>query len=369
MDLRRAILAGSCHILTHTGAGRLLAPFTQGAGLIFTLHKVEPARQAGAFAPNGHLTVTPEFLEATIAQVRAAGIEFVSLDEAVRRLKHGGSERRFAAITLDDGYRNNLEFAYPIFRKHGVPFTIFVASGFVDRNSEIWWEALERIVAGSDHIEIPIGARMERLPARSVAEKISAYSRAASWLSCDTGEAAQRLEIRRLATQHGLDLKELADELILSWDELRRLCEDPLATVGGHTHDHFALARLSRGEMRDNVRLGLERLEAELGVRPRHFAYPYGYEAAVDRRSVETLKEFGFDCALTTRPGMLKDAAHHEMLALPRISLNGYFQHAAIVSQFLTGAPFPFYNMVRGIKERLVFLPGSARVPNPDRVL
>lgn len=369
MDIRRAILAGSCHFLTHSGAGRLLAPFTQGMGLIFTLHKVEPSGAAGRFAPNGHLTVTPDFLEATIIQVRDAGIEFVSLAEAVRRLREGGGNRRFAAVTLDDGYRNNLEFAYPVFKRHGVPFTIFVATGFVDRTSEIWWEALARIVAQADFIEIPIGARMERLAARSIDEKCAAYARAATWLSRDMGEAAQRLEIRRLAGQHGLDLKKLADELILSWDDLRELCRDELAAIGAHTHDHFALARLGRCEMRDNVQLGLDRLEAELGLKPRHFAYPYGYEAAVDRRSVEVLREFGFDCAVTTRPGMLRDAVRHELLALPRISLNGHFQNSAIVSQYLTGAPFPFYNLVRSIKDKVGFLPGGARIPNPDRVL
>ena len=37
-----------------------------------------------------------------------------------------------AAITFDDGYRDNLEIAAPILKRRGLPATLFVASGFID---------------------------------------------------------------------------------------------------------------------------------------------------------------------------------------------------------------------------------------------
>ena len=63
-------------------------------------------------------------------------------------------EPRRIAVTLDDGYRNNLEHALPVFRRHAVPFTIYVCPGFSDRTSELWWEALERIIAGAESISL-----------------------------------------------------------------------------------------------------------------------------------------------------------------------------------------------------------------------
>jgi peptidoglycan/xylan/chitin deacetylase (PgdA/CDA1 family) len=350
MDFRRQLLAGSCKLLHWSGIGRLLAPLTAGRGVVFTLHSVRPDGAPNGFAPNRHLRVTPDFLDRTIRQIRAAGMEIVPLDVAVARMSEPEDGRpRFAALTFDDGYRDNLVHALPVLRRHSAPFTIFVTSGFVDRTAEIWWEALERIVAQAEAVEVPVGARMRKLPAVTDRQKDHVFCHLLRWFTRDLGEDSQRLELRRLAAAHGLDLAGLADELILDWDELRELCREPLFDVGAHTHDHFALARLTRERMREDIVSGLDRLEAELGRRPRLFAYPYGYEAAVNSQSMDVVREIGFDAAVTTRPGVITATA--EPMALPRVSLNGYFQSAAIVSQYLTGAPFPVYNAARRIRE------------------
>jgi hypothetical protein len=83
--------------LYHAGAHRLLAPSTQGAGVIFTLHHVRP-EDGKAFAPNRILEVTPDFLDAVLDQVETAGLDVVSLDEAARRLG-AGEGSRFACLS------------------------------------------------------------------------------------------------------------------------------------------------------------------------------------------------------------------------------------------------------------------------------
>ncbi|GGE77952.1 polysaccharide deacetylase family protein [Stappia taiwanensis] len=354
MDVRRQILGSGCKLLHWSGIGRLLSPLTAGKGLIFTLHSVRTGKAHGDFLPNRHLSVTSDFLEQTIEQVRGAGFDFVSLDEAVDRMGESGG-RPFAALTFDDGYRNNLDIAYPVLKRHQVPFTIFVTSGFVDRTSEIWWEALERIVASAEAIEMPIGERMQRLPTDTPARKMQVFDRLLKWYSLDLGERSQRMEIRRLAKRHGLDLAALAEELILGWDDIRGLCADPLFSLGAHTHNHFALARLTRDDMRSEIRQGLERFQAELGIRPTMFAYPYGFEAAVNHQSTEAVREFGFRAAVTTHPGVL--SGDEPLLELPRVSLNGYFQDRAIIAQYLTGAPFPVLNAMKRIRSRLSLQP------------
>src|SRR5262245_15864323 len=100
--MKTAMLKAAMSGLYHTGAHRLLAPYTQGIGVIFTLHHVRPDEHK-AFAPNRFLEVSPEFLDSVLDQTQDSGFEVVSLDEAVARLKKG-DDRRFACFTFDDGY-------------------------------------------------------------------------------------------------------------------------------------------------------------------------------------------------------------------------------------------------------------------------
>lgn len=121
--VKTAMMKATMSGLYHTGAHRLLAPYTQGSGVIFTLHHVRPP-QAKAFAPNRILEVAPEFLDAVLDQVEEEeGLDVVSLDEAAQRLKDGEG-RRFVCFTFDDGYRDNLAYAYPLFKRRSLPLTV-----------------------------------------------------------------------------------------------------------------------------------------------------------------------------------------------------------------------------------------------------
>ncbi|MFP5417215.1 MAG: polysaccharide deacetylase family protein [Actinomycetes bacterium] len=58
----------------------------------------------------------------------------------------------------------------------------------------------------------------------------------------------------------------------LSWEHLRRMVDSGLCTVGNHTHTHVRPEVLTEAEL-DACS---EAIYARLGVRPRHFTYPWG---------------------------------------------------------------------------------------------
>jgi Polysaccharide deacetylase len=70
---------------------------------------------------------------------RAGGrARLVSLDEAVLRLQEG-DDRRFVCFTFDDGYRDNLQYAYPMFKRRLMLLTLYVPTDHPDGNGELWW--------------------------------------------------------------------------------------------------------------------------------------------------------------------------------------------------------------------------------------
>lgn len=114
---------------------------------------MRPGQPAG-FSPNGILQVTPEFLEGVILQVKAAGFRLHRTRRCSKRLKSPVPARPFAAFTLDDGYRDNRYYAYPVFKRHGVPFTIYVSSDYADGKGDLWWLNLEAALRGLGRVQL-----------------------------------------------------------------------------------------------------------------------------------------------------------------------------------------------------------------------
>lgn len=64
------------------------------------------------------------------------------------------------------------------------------------------------------------------------------------------------------------------DGTVLSWSALREAASTGLVTFGSHTHTHALLDRLPADEIASELDRSISLIEDNLGVTPRHFAYP-----------------------------------------------------------------------------------------------
>jgi peptidoglycan/xylan/chitin deacetylase (PgdA/CDA1 family) len=349
-----AVVKAALKAMHFSGASTLLAPWTRGAGAILTLHQVCP-EPPDHFAPNRILKITPEFLDRTIRSVIEAGFEVLSLDDLHFRLTEGTLSRPFVAFTLDDGYRDNLKFAYPVFKRYGVPFTVYVPTDYPDGHGELWWLALERAMSGRTQMALRIDGTVEQFKLRTPREKDAAFHRIYWWLrSIDERQA--RAVVRDLAHGAGIDIETLCRKLIMSWDEVRELASDPLVTIGAHTRRHFALAKLPLAEARAEMVESIVRLERELNQPIRHFSYPFGDETSAGPREFMLARELGLKTAVTTRKGVLDLSHARSLTALPRVSINGDYQDTRLLRVLLTGAPFRLMNLAQSV------VPKAARI-------
>ena len=224
------MLQAALSALYYTRADEIVAPLTRGQGAIFMLHRVTPEAPR-AFEPNRILKVTPDFVERVIHQVVQAGFEILTLDEVPERLRSGGRGRPFACFTFDDGYRDNLDYAYPIFRRLGVPFTIYVPGDYPDGRGDLWWLMLERVIERSDEVRVELDGAERTFPTRTTGAKEKAFEEI-YWRLRGMDELQARAIVASLASPLGLSSEALCRELIMTWDEIRRLAADPLVTIG-----------------------------------------------------------------------------------------------------------------------------------------
>ena len=343
MGLCRQIQLAGLKAIYASDLGRIAPRSIAGVGAILTFHHVRPARPQG-FQPNRHLEIAPEFLDQVVTRIAASDSEIVSLDEARRRLVEGDFRRRFFVLTFDDGYRDIHDFAYPVLKRHALPFAIFIASRFADGTGDLWWVTLERIVAAGERLETRVGTENFTFTLTDDACRDKAFATLYAALRALPDDEEIHATIGEMAESVGISTEDTCRDLCMDWQQLAELAADPLVTVGAHSDTHLILRKASADEARADIARNLTRMEAELGVRPEHFCYPVGDVTSAGPRDFRLIEEFGFKTALTTRRGMLFPEHRDHLTALPRISVNGNYQQFAYTGALLSGIPTALVN-------------------------
>lgn len=346
MSPKYAVIRALFELMWLSKLPALLRTLSRSRGVIFTLHRVLPDRPA-KFSPNAILQVEPDFLEYVIERVRDLGIDIVTLDEALERLAAARKGRPFVVLTFDDAYKDNLQYALPILRRQDAPFTLYVPTALVDGVGEPWWQAVEDIIARQDAIAMTVGGETDYVDTRTTRQKQAAFE-TLYWQMRTMPEDQRVALVRKFATAYGYDLDQQCRDLIMDWPELRHFAGEPLCTIGAHTVHHYELAKLPLEQASTEMAQSAEILLAQFGQRPAHFSYPLGGPRSAGPREYDLAKQLGFRSAVTTRPGGLyrrHAAAPH---ALPRISLNGYFQARRYVDVYATGAIFSLMGRLTG---------------------
>ena len=340
-----AILRACLEIIHYTGLSQLVRPAFQGLGSIFCFHHICPGGglQTG-FAPNSKLECTPEFLREIIELVRRRGMETLSLADAVERTRNPKpGQKPFAVFTLDDGYKDNMFYGQPMFDKLDCPYTVFVAPQIVDGSCELWWRALELAIAKSNRFNFSIADEAFDLEIETENQKWSAFDLLVAKLA-KMPEYAQRETTRAMAAQFGIDLQKYCNSVAMTWEEIRQLNKDPLCTIGAHTMNHYAVAKLSAEDSKYELEQSKKIIEHELGETVRFFAYPYGDEPAAGPRDFAIAHKAGFEASVTTRKGTVFEGHAKHMQALPRIMVSGRYQKIRYIDALISGAPTALLN-------------------------
>lgn len=312
--------------------GYFSKPFFSGMGHIFMLHRVLPESERNTYTFNRNLAITPACLEENIVFFKKNGYRFISLDELYNNLFHGKkTAEKFVCFTLDDGYRDNLLYAYPLFKKYGVPFTVYVTNCFPNHTAILWWYWLEEWILKNDSLSFE--GENYRCDADSAKQQL--YTS----LSPRFKNANQETRLAWTKKYFNKTEEEIIYELqktSLSWDEIRQIHQDTFGNIGAHTINHLSLAHLQEADMQEEILLSKNELEQKIGTPILHFAYPYGSLDDVNSRAFHAVHKAGFKTATLNRVGNIFSSHKNASMALPRYPLGDSIS-AQKRSEYLNG--------------------------------
>jgi peptidoglycan/xylan/chitin deacetylase (PgdA/CDA1 family) len=221
----------------------------------------------------------------------------VSMGQVVNSLRGGPMLPDDAvAVTIDDGYRDFLLHGQPVFSRYEIPATVFVITGFIDREWWPWWDQLTYLFLRTRRAEIFFsGAKLSI--SGDILRVIDSVTQPLKRLS----RGQRSAKIAELQQQLGLELPKNAPSEYepLSWDDVRRLNAQGVE-FGGHTRTHPILSCISdEAELEEEIAASKRRLDEQLGFPSLHFAYPNGTSADYNRETVAAVKESGFASAVT----------------------------------------------------------------------
>jgi peptidoglycan/xylan/chitin deacetylase (PgdA/CDA1 family) len=250
--------------------------------------------------------------------------DLVNVSEGWRRLSEG-SGRSMVALTMDDGYRDNLEVLLPMLAERGISATVYLESRPLDDKRLNWthyffwslgrispFELVERYRTSGG--AAATCTRLDEVLAEGgdltyTLKKVFKYE-------TDQTECAETLA--RIFAELGGDERSVCEELYLSWDDARALREGGVE-LGGHTVHHPVLATLDETDQRREVADGRRALVRELGAEIESFAYPFGRPWDFDERTMRAVRAAGFVTATTTGAGT--NTAKSDPIRLERLMI------------------------------------------------
>jgi len=239
--------------------------------------------------------------------------------------------RNTIVISVDDGYRDFYDIAWPVLQEYSVPATLFATTGFISGDLWLWPDKISWLLERAKRNNSAFSWGSFRIEKNALLEDSGEiWKRLIEFLlSLPDGEKHQ--VIASLAATWDLEIPtDAPDEYqACTWDQLREMQKSGIE-VGGHTVTHPTLGQVSYGQAGREIRECYIQLEEGLGQAPCSFCYPNGMPEDFSSSLMRQVEEGGFRCAVAA---FSDTAGMRYRFALRRHSSgNNWFQFCKAVS-------------------------------------
>jgi peptidoglycan/xylan/chitin deacetylase (PgdA/CDA1 family) len=303
--------------------GRHKWRFPTGNLVVLTYHRILSRNHSDLNIAQPGMVVSSDTFRLHL-RILKQHFELVKLDDWVKTLNEGvRTRRRACAITFDDGWRDNFEFAFPLLKEEQVPATLFLVSDYIDTARSFWPERLARLIWNDGHalphdalgeIRLTLGsdvtaALSQAIPSRDTINEV--IERAKRYTDNQIAQKITAIEMKLGRSQRA------GPRDVLSWRQVREMTQSGLITVGSHSRYHTRLsAEISEGLLEDEIVVSKQEIEAKTGTTLGIFCYPGGVASPL----AEQLVRRHYQAACTTIKGW--NSPRSDRFRLKRISMH-----------------------------------------------
>lgn len=271
-------------------------------------HRVLPSNDPRYVDEEPGMVVTPETFRSHLRELKGI-FEPLPLAEWLRRRKENRPlPTRACAVTFDDGWLDNYEFALPAIEAEQFPTTLFAVANMIGTTKQFWPNRLQRLMNNMDFNSASSSSQW--LVGLDPPGHLDERERRARLIHACKQLPDHVLHERLTELEGELGLLENRQPALMDWDQLHTMVRSGYVEVGSHTCNHYRLIEgLDRETMAREIVESKRLLEERLNRRVDLFCYPNGdaSEAAVKIVKSE------YVAAVTTRKGIndVRTDDHH----------------------------------------------------------
>jgi peptidoglycan/xylan/chitin deacetylase (PgdA/CDA1 family) len=279
---------------------------------VLTYHRIAEL-ESGYEGDPQLISATPSGFERQMAHL-AGNYQVISAKQVIESLESRTPlVRRAVLIGFDDAYRDFKTNAWPVLQKFELPAIVFVSTAYPDApNKLFWWDRLHRSIMNSTSQALnfpPLGL----LPLSSAPKRLESLRSLQDYIKSQNHSNALAM-VDEICSRLGE--KEVADNGVLGWDELRQLSVEGVELCS-HTQTHPILTNLSADQIRAEVAGSYRDLKREIGDVLPIISYPNGN---CDSGILKILQQEGFKLGFTAQDGH-NDLAKTNPLLLRRTNI------------------------------------------------
>ena len=272
------------------------------------------------------LAVEPYHFEKQIEYL-AQNFNVISIDQMKHHLETSTPFReRTVVVTFDGGYTDVLYTAKEVLERYKVFATVFASSAGIIERGRFWWQELEDFLIANHfqgQLEVEIDYQLHKWPLSTQLDRFRAYDDLYSILS-DKTPSEQRTIVEQITRSLDLRAEEFDNHRTMSAQELIKLAESGLITIGGHTHSYVKLSSLSKWQQIEEILKNKNILEEVLGHKIEYFSYPFGGDNGYTAETISILEDIGFSLACGNSYGTVSIIGHTSRYELPRVKVGNW---------------------------------------------
>jgi len=307
--------------------------------LVLMYHRILPQDDKRTLTEEPGMTVTPETFRQHISILKKYFDIIKLADWAQQKFDNNDPPRRNCAITFDDGWADNFEFAFPILKASNVPATIFLVSDMIGTSEAFWPGRLARLITiisshYPQHWSHPVLEWLQKNPINyRLSDTLPTREEISTLIACAKIYSDQEIHDRLTHIENVLQLATgNHPPSLLNWQQVTEMVNSGLVEIGSHSRNHVRLNEHTPNEiLRKEIIDSKDTIEKHIGQQVKTFCFPNGdycpealtlvkqnYISAVTTKSGWNTNYT--DCHLLNRIGIHQDIAEDRTSFLARIS-------------------------------------------------